>query len=649
MASYYGYKDREGTNQVDFSKVSKGIKKEADHLIKTRQDKKDALEKNYQDFKTSIRENTPMGSHKGTNEAMSNFASDAAARALDMKRAMEAGDVKPADNTAFMTNLKGDTEQMFELGKFFNENRDDILARHQGPDGLGSAEELANMELAELLNGKGEPFIGDDGTVWLGYRDPDNIVDGVAQLNTDNPISLSQARSMATGMIDKFDIIATSKNRADNLDTEWKEAIRRGAVKTRDDVRNNPNFNNALEAMVDADLSTPSALLSVLVDGGVPIKDSKGVTHIFEYDIKGDKGDGKNIIKAKYDEASGRYTPDLTPQQMELAKDVYMDTILGQVGMEEEAIEKTQEWELERGDDKKKFRSAVGMASNLYSGDADEIMSAREYFLGLNDKIKDITRTTEGVNVTYLTDNGSTISNNISFKGESGEWKSEADFIRSLTELTGEGDLDDAIARAGIRGTSPTQHSSTEGASRQVTSEIVLDTEYGEIGMDIEGQEELQHPTVAFDNVNIDGEFGRGPQGDREVAAQGLGNVVNQILGNLAGTKTQGMQVGLVDTNAEVFQIFVPGAMTAPIYLSVEEGSSEMREAFKAVTQDIYNAANSGRVLQPSDLEAAMGRDYLKQAQYHEQMGTIWNDGAGDVSGRDTGASQTTLPNTGNY
>tara|TARA_Y100001954_G_scaffold88334_1_gene96776 strand:+ start:236 stop:2167 length:1932 start_codon:yes stop_codon:yes gene_type:complete len=618
--SFYKYKEQDVKDtQVDWGKIGEGFRKEVDTIATERQAKRDEIEKNYQDLKNKIESESPLGSHAGANEAMAKFASDAAQKALDMNRRMKAGDIEPSANTAFMTNLTSSTQNMFEIGKAFNANYDEVMQRHL-EGGIGAAEELAYLQQAEIFNGHGEPFVGEDGQVYLASR-----VNGV--LDTENPISLQQAKAAATQRVDKFDMATKSAAVAEALDKPWTEAVRRGKVKTVEDARNNPAFSKALDAMVAADLDTPSAMLSILLDNS-----SLG----YEYDVTGNRG-GDHVIHAIYSEDTGRYEPILTPEMEAQAREIYANTILAQIGRKETAVEKTQEWELNRGEGKKKYRDTINMASKLYSGDPDEIMAAREYFLGLNKDIKNITRTTDGVVVTYLTKDGSTTSNTISFKGQSGAWKTEADFIRSLTELTGDGDLEDAIKRNNIRGTVPTQHSSTEGASRTVTEEVVLDKGYGEIELDIAGQDNLVTVDAAFDAINIDGEYFTGNEGDRQIITDGYEEVVSGIMNNLSGEKTKGMKVGKVNEGADYFEIYLPGNMTGPFYLPIEEGDEMMTTQIKNATRAIYDAANNGDIITPRDIASAMNIDTSSpewstiQKGLFEEYGHEWNDGDGRV------------------
>ncbi len=604
--------------QADLGKLGTQFRKEVDTIATQRQAQRDEIEANYQELKNKIESESPLGSHAGANEAMARFSADAAQKALEMNRRMRAGDIEPSANTAFMTNLKSSTENMFKVGQDFQNNYKEVMDRHL-EGGAGAAEELAYLEAAELFNAKGEPFVGADGQVFLAVRGGDG------KLDTQNPISLAQAQAAATQRVDKFDMSVSSAKVADALDKPWVEAVRSGKVKTVEDARNNPAFNSALEKMIDADLSTPSALTSILLDN------ASG----YEYDITGTKT-GDNVIQAKYNENSGRFEPVLTEAQEDAAKNIYADTILAQIGRKETAVEKTQEWELNRGEGKKEFRDNISMASKLYRGSADEIMAAREYFVGLNSRIKNITRTLDGVIVNYIGDDGQSVSNTVSFKTPSGSFKTEADFIRSLTELTGDGDVDDAIRRLNIRGNKPTGHSSTEGASRTVTKDRVIDKGYGEIELDIAGQDKLVTIDTAVDDINVSGEVFAGNTSDRRIITDGFTEVANEVFGNLSGDKTSGMVVGAVDDDYRQFEIYIPSVMTGPLYLQVEENDEMMKTRLKNAMKQIYDSANLGKTITPNDLAEAMGQNPSSRAfqsrneMLYKRHGHSWNGGDGE-------------------
>ena len=644
--SFYKYKEQGESTQVDFSKLGDAFAAKAKTLNTNRAEQKAELEKNYQDFKKQTEENAPLGNHKGANEAMAAFTEDAAQKALDMQRRMRNGDIPVSARNAYMTNLKSTTTQMFELGNSFNENREELMARHEGDGAVGSAEELAYLEAAELFNGKGEPFIGDDGTVFLGAR-----VNG--KIDMDNPVSLAQAKAMATQRVDKFDLTTKSATAAKALDQPYVLAVQSGKIKTIEDARNNPDFDAALDAMVEADLSDPSKLMSVLTDGGAKLDVGMGVMRDYEYSLTNwdGMGDSPNFIASEYDEETGQYTPDLTKAQEDAAKDKYKTMILAQIGRKEtaKAIIPQQKWQADAANERKKLQGNVTMAAKLYSGTAAEIQAAREYFVGLNKNIKGITRTTDGVVVTYLEKDGSTVSNTISFMDADGVPKSEGDFVRSITELTGDGDMDRAIKRANLNGTAPTEHSSIEGANRTQVISKDPDAEYGTLELNITGQENLVTVEAAFDDVNIEGEVMRGNEGDRQVAADGFSEVIEEVMSNLTQGKNKGLVAQKTDSASNLFEIDLPGTLTAPIFLPIVEGDAMMKSSMSNITKALYEAANLGESLSPNDL-----KDFIPAATFNKMQEIYesqnipadeWNGGDG-VQDSDGGSSETEVDNT---
>ena len=642
--SFYKYQSNK-ESQVDFSAVSSKVEKNRLTIQKSRDEKKAALEANYQELKTKIESESPLGGHAGANEAMAKFSADAAQKALEMNRRMRNGDIMPSENTAYMSNLKGSTTQMFELGEAFNTNREELLARHQS-GGVGSAEEMAYLEAAELFNGHGEPFVGDDGQVYLAARVPSEDGDGPGMLDTKNPVSLQQAKAMLTQRVDKFDLMGVSATRAQALNQPYTEAVKSGKIKTVNDARNNPAFAAALAAAVDADLGTPQALASVLLDtnqtiGVLPVRYSIG---------EGSEDDVNKIhvITGKYNENTGQYEPELSDEQEAMAKEIYMNTILGQIGRTETATAKTQEWELNRYENKKKYGNTVRMAGYLYNGDQNQINAAIDHFTGLDPKIKNIVRGTDGLVITYLDQKGTTVTSNISMTNPDGSSKNQADFIRSVTELTGEGDLEDAIKRGNYNATTPTAHE-VAGAGRTSNTP---DKAYGELELDIAGEENLVSTSAAFDSINIDGEVMRNNTEDRELITEGLTEVTNGILGNLSGSKSEGSVVGSFDDDSAVFTLFLPNAMTEPVFIPIEEGDVEIKTVMKNVTKSIYEAANGGRMISPEELTSQLGSFAESQSIYGSISGIEAAANVGSdtpVAATNTETSVTALPDTGAY
>tara|TARA_R110002126_G_scaffold40367_8_gene118850 strand:- start:2588 stop:4528 length:1941 start_codon:yes stop_codon:yes gene_type:complete len=630
--SFYKYADRDTSKtQVDFNELSSAFDTKADALVTDRTAKKAALEENYQLLQKKIDDDSPLGGHAGANEAMAKFSQSASQKALNIKKLMESGDLSISERNSYMTNLQTSTTQMFELGDTFNTNREELLLRHQ-EGGIGSKEELAYLEQAELFNGQGEPFIGENGQVYLSARDADTGLLG------NNPMSLAKAKAMMTQRVDKFDLGKSSGTSADALGVSYTEAVRAGKIKTVDDARNNPAFSKALDTFVSKDLSTDSAAMSVILDGGLVASNDLP----YEYSLDPSEK-GANIIHGEYNEVTGVWTPKLTPSQKTLSEDTYRNSILAQIGRKETAIEKTQEWELNRGDDRKEGQKSVGMAGKLYNGSEDEIQAAREYFLGLDPKLKTITRTIDGVVVTHLTDDGTTATNTISLKTPSGKMKTQADFIRSLTELTGEADVEDALKRGNYTGTTPTSHSSILGAERTQSKNFDADEEIGTLEIDVKGSESLMDVDSAFALIDINDGIG---QNEERGAAKKMAAIGNQIFNNLSGGRNDGLMYGPTDEDASVFQIELPGTMTAPIFMKVNSYDDLTPTKIKNVTKAIYTAAARGDKIAPSELRDIIGEDnYNDMEAMYDAAGidfSIWNAGDGTRTGNQQSSGQST-------
>ena len=637
--SFYKYADRDSSKTtVDFGALAKSFDTKADALNVDRATKKAALEENYQALQKKIDEDSPLGSHAGANEAMAKFSQSASQKALNMKKLMENGDISIADRNAYMTNLKTSTVQMFELGNSFNTNREELLERHQ-EGGIGSAEELAYLEQAELFNGQGEPFVGENGQVFLAARD------AVTGELGNNPMSLAKAKAMMTQRVDKFNLGESSSTSADALGVSYTEAVRSGKIKTVDDARNNPAFSKALDTFVSKDLSTESAAMSVILDGGLVASNDLPYKYSLDPEEK-----GANIIQGEYNEVTGVWTPKLTPSQKTLAEDTYRNSILAQIGRKETAIEKTQEWELNRGDARKEGAKTIGMAAKLYNGSEDEIQSAREYFLGLDPKLKSVTRTIDGVIVTHLTEDGTTATNTISLKTPSGKMKTEADFIRSLTELTGEADVEGILSRGNYDGTTPTAHSSILGAERTQSKNFDADVEIGTLEIDVDGEDNLMGVDAAFGDIDINDGIG---QNEERNAAKKMANIGNQIFNNLSGGRNDGLIYGPTDEDANTFQIELPGTMTAPIFIHNDSDNDLTPITIKNITKAIYTAAARGEKVAPSELRDIIGEDnYSNMEAMYEEAGvdfSIWNAGDGTRHGgeQSDGGSKTEIDRNG--
>jgi len=121
-----------------------------------------------------------------------------------------------------------------------------------------------------------------------------------------------------------------------------------------------------------------------------------------------------------------------------------------------------REFELDRADKKKAAVDAVNMLGTLYYGDEAALAAAGDYFKGLNKDIMKLRRTPDGIQLVYKDGTDSTIS----FKTPSGQLKTQEEFIKSATELSGNADVSTALSRGGYR----------KGAFSQATAESVRTT-----------------------------------------------------------------------------------------------------------------------------------------------------------------------------
>jgi hypothetical protein len=440
---------------IDWRKVSTnlvtGLEKE--------QQRRDTLKKEIDDNTRSLEDaitRTPVGNNDKVNGWVMNYSANATEGLLAMHRGLKNGTIRPKDYSTFMANAKSSTSQIFDSIKAFNDEAKIVNERIQ--QGIASNQQAQVMALVEGFADldKSTPIFQSDGTVQIVKLKDGKPVDGA-----DGRVTVNQLMGLIGTRIDKYDLDASSAAAvkqvgsfvSEILETKGGKDALAILAKTKDasqlqaigpdGQRVGKQWLKTEQLLADQMLASPWNIASVL-------SDHSGGQYQITLDSEKAASD-KNYILYSYEggKLQPNFTTDNGKKQKSIAEGLVKDKIRSQIDQEitKQAVrpqveEKTpprpeQQWEYEARVGKQNLTRQANLLGYLYSGTPEQIKSATDYFAGLPN-ISRIVRKTDGVEV-Y---NKAGEKNFVSFTGEDGKPKTQADFIRSLSSSTGvSGDL----------------------------------------------------------------------------------------------------------------------------------------------------------------------------------------------------------------
>jgi hypothetical protein len=454
--SYFGYVAPDINKEVNWAKIGTDF---ADMLNKgeaDREKRRQEIDKQTDEFVKMLNE-APQGQYASLNQWTLDYASDIKKSMLLLNRELKSGRLDPDKFIKNRQNLTDGTNSIFNLSKTWQAEYDTIEKRRL--DGTGSFLEQDIAAQVEKLGRfkESKPFVNPtDYSVLIGSVGADGKV------NT-NPYE-AKSPTVMTGLLktryDKFNTLDSSKKIAAAAGKDIRVVA--GKLKRRvSDIMQRPDapdvkdatklYFRLEDAAISSALSNPDAAASVLVDTKL-VNPKTGNAYELTYDPKQAGGDN---IYMEFDKGSGKYTAKLTPEQMQTAKETVRDAVRYQLDYEETAApEYAPQSRTYRTmtEGEKEDANKANMIAQMYYGNDAQFDAARDYFVGLNDKIKDIEKTptvtdakgnVTGGDIVVVYNNGDRLP--ISMRS-----KTIRDFVKSSTALTGISNIDQAITAARI-------------------------------------------------------------------------------------------------------------------------------------------------------------------------------------------------------
>jgi hypothetical protein len=359
MVEYYGYAERQNDDYIDWAKVSADVTKKLDDEKDRRVNKKAELDE-AQRQAMNVFETPNIGDNKTLNEVYLNNAEQAKQQQLIWHKELTSGRMTPAEYSRLTQNLLDDNKVFTGV---VNQAQDAFTRTKERIDkGIASEIEIAQMEkIQEFTDLNNTAFRVDpkSGKMIVVKKNPDGTI-------SDNPndiLSIQKIFSNLGVTIDRFMLEEEVNKDVKFLAKEYQKVIGTGRIQTLDDLRQNPEFQKAIDDAVKAKLVSPNNTASILAEFG-------------QYKISSDVRDqGKEgIIFVDY----SKNIPEavLTTSQKEEAAKIVRSQYEVQIGKKETYRAPVSSGSSESYSDRGKRvtkESLLESLSKLYYGDATDM------------------------------------------------------------------------------------------------------------------------------------------------------------------------------------------------------------------------------------------------------------------------------------
>lgn len=473
MATYYKYAEQSADSQVNWAEIGKGISDMLNQEAQLREKKKADIDQATREFQTVL-QNAPQGQFQDANKFTNDFAHSIMEQQMIDTRLLKSGQMKLQDYTLRRQNYINGTNTLFELQKLYQENYKKKMEGIQ----TGALQALTGANMASVEGfadfSKSKAIIDPStGVVNVGIMRP-NPVTGVMELTEDvAPVNVLKGKILAD--IPSWDADGAINNTIKNLG-EIKNALFTAATTTKqgtivelvglkeNEGSTDPkvkaiveNTNKAINQQIDSYFANPYNISSVLTQNlGTYGQES------FTFS-KDEAAKDKTKILIKINPTTGLPTLDTSSPnykaQLAEAKDWVRTQMLSRLDNEKNISTtgfrpqgpQQQMWEYQAGQQQRNDVAIAQQIGQLWGGDTTAIQGATSFFRDLNPAITNVTRTPNGVSVTYLDATTNKVSKkDLPFRGPSGRIMTQEEFIKSAGPLlTGNANIGNAVSRGG--------------------------------------------------------------------------------------------------------------------------------------------------------------------------------------------------------
>jgi hypothetical protein len=496
--TYFGYQERDPQAQVDWTEITSNFSNVLNEEVRVREQKKKAIDDSTREFQRRLND-TPQGESTTIREWGLKFGADAQKQMLMQDRLLKSGALKYNDYTVMRQNLVDGTDNAFTL---LQEYQDEYAVKMERMKSTNPAEASQQLEVWLMENAEGFGNFNksqlvinpETGKVSASFK-VKNEETGLYEI-TDNPNNLrsvSALRGQLLGKFNEYDIESETKAWVDS-NGKMTQILREIGSRTSSGVLT--TIMNPMEKLLkksgdrfiidkdkakalgipDSELDAVNLYLTAENDwikgqmtNGLNISSvltenigtaSNDKSYTFTYNPEEAKDNAEMILldpqtqQPIFDESNPN-----AKEQEEAVMSYFRNSIRNKHNITQE-VKTVNDWkaeqsksQIEASAQRKKNKSMVSRIATLYTGNNEQIEGSLEYFRDLNDSNQKVTRTKDGIALTFINADGKLETRDISFysgTGDSRKLKTQEEFIKSAGPLlTGQSDMSEALKTGG--------------------------------------------------------------------------------------------------------------------------------------------------------------------------------------------------------
>jgi len=496
--TYFGYQERDPQAQVDWTEITSNFSNVLNEEVRVREQKKKAIDDSTREFQRRLND-TPQGESTTIREWGLKFGADAQKQMLMQDRLLKSGALKYNDYTVMRQNLVDGTDNAFTL---LQEYQDEYAVKMERMKSTNPAEASQQLEVWLMENAEGFGNFNksqlvinpETGKVSASFK-VKNEETGLYEI-TDNPNNLrsvSALRGQLLGKFNEYDIESETKAWVDS-NGKMTQILREIGSRTSSGVLT--TIMNPMEKLLkksgdrfiidkdkakalgipDSELDAVNLYLTAENDwikgqmtNGLNISSvltenigtaSNDKSYTFTYNPEEAKDNAEMILldpqtqQPIFDESNPN-----AKEQEEAVMSYFRNSIRNKHNITQE-VKTVNDWkaeqsksQIEASAQRKKNKSMVSRIATLYTGNDEQIEGSLEYFRDLNDSNQKVTRTKDGIALTFINADGALETRDISFysgTGDSRKLKTQEEFIKSAGPLlTGQSDMSEALKTGG--------------------------------------------------------------------------------------------------------------------------------------------------------------------------------------------------------
>tara|TARA_Y100000004_G_scaffold172806_1_gene209993 strand:- start:18609 stop:20624 length:2016 start_codon:yes stop_codon:yes gene_type:complete len=423
--TFYKYAERDAENRIDWSEVAKNMNDVLSAELKERRQKKRKIEEAQEESLKYV-ENAPQGQHVGKDEFVLDYAEKVMETMRIQHQLLKEGKLSLKDYNIQRANIMNGTKEFYEVAENWNTTYDE--AKKMLDEGnLSEFSQSILMDVEKMGNFTNHSLYINpiDGQVSIGERqltNPDEPYDPetnpyttVVVPNENSLRPLQELNNRQDQLLAPFDLEGSLDESANMLADTYEQLLKADPTQSVNDIRENENYVDAETTIINSQVGDNNSFnaVSILTDMQGEVLD--GYDNAGEqFDFTSDPNDprlfnadgsrNQSMILRVQDPNqpnSGRLVPQLTDEQLEMAREITKDRL--DVMVNRSVTRKTEwapsQWEYLANEKSEQEQALLTNLIDLFSGDEADMESTMAGLMDLpgNEWIQTIERNNEEI------------------------------------------------------------------------------------------------------------------------------------------------------------------------------------------------------------------------------------------------------------